>query len=165
MTDVQHFTLVVAGVETLWRRWWWWWWWTESGLLATLLSHTFKFNPPLLHRTEIRALWWPHINVDFVVCRPFCFSGCMLRIVFDLKTNLRSCFSFLADVCIALLQYFYIMFFPPHDLLYEMHHFLLEQNSPTPWCCHPHAAQLERYKHPSFSPKCNDRHKGQTVPF
>lgn len=51
-------------------------------------------------------------------------------------------------------------------LFYEELQFLLQQNSPTTWCCHLRASQLvcysQLYKRPPFSSKCIFGHYGQT---
>ena len=50
-----------------------------------------------------------------------------------------------------------------------MHHSLLQQCTPTTWCCHPSASRLGwcslACKPPPFSSKHNDGHYGQTFPF
>ena len=50
-----------------------------------------------------------------------------------------------------------------------MHQTLLQQSTPTTWCCHPRASRLgwcrSACKPPPFSSKHNDGHYGQTVLF
>ena len=49
----------------------------------------------------------------------------------------------------------------------EVHKFLLQQSTPTTWCCHPRASRLGWFssacKPPPFSSKHNHGHCGQTV--
>ena len=54
-------------------------------------------------------------------------------------------------------------------LFCEVHQSLLQQSTPTTWCCHPRASWLgwcsSACKPPPFSSKHNDGHYGQTVLF
>ena len=82
------------------------------------------------------------------------------------KTHLRPSFNILMSWDVASI---YPHNIPPSwcHLFCEVHQSLLQQSTPTIWCCHPRASRLGwcslACKPPPFSSKHNDGHYGQTV--
>ena len=73
------------------------------------------------------------------------------------KTYLYPSFDFLADVLRRCFSNVLSSWCCPFC---EVHQSLLQQNSPTAWCCHLRTSQFEWccqvFKLPPFSPECND---------
>ena len=85
------------------------------------------------------------------------------------KNHLRPSFKFLIDAlrcCFNISTYFPSAWC---HLFCEVHQSLLQQSTPTTWCCHPRASQLgwcsSACKLPPFSSKHNDGHYGQHFYF
>ena len=107
-----------------------------------------------------------HSNtLTFFALKPFCHNfGSMLGVIVHLEDPFTT--SWLMSWDVASIY--------PHNiptswchLFWEVHQSLLQQSTPTTWCCHPRASRL-RYcssacKPPPFSSKHNDGRYGQTV--
>ena len=94
-------------------------------------------------------------------------SGLLASLLAHAFSVQQPSFNFLTDVlrcCINISTYFSSSWC---HLFCEVHHSLLQQCTPTTWCCHPRALQLgwcsSACKPPYFSSKLNDGHYGQTI--
>lgn len=100
----------------------------DGSLLAASLP--FQICPHILFMSEIRALWWPHQNIDFVVRKPLCSHfDCLLQVVVHLKDQFvpKPLGSRLMSLDIPCSW---------HHLFCDLHQFLLQQKRPKIWCYH-----------------------------
>ena len=99
----------------------------------------FQFYPQIFYRIEVRALWWPLQYLDFVVLIAilpqlwkYPWGHCQFGgPIYNLTLT-----SWLMSWEVASIY--------PHNVLSswchlfcEVHQSLLQQSTPTTWCCHP----------------------------
>ena len=116
----------------------------------------------MFYRIEVRAFWWPLQYLDFLVLKPFSHDfGSMLGVIVHLDDPFayQALTSWLMSWDVASI---YPHTFPSSwcHLFCEVHETLLQQSTPTTWCCHPHASRLGlcslACKPPPYSSKHND---------
>ena len=127
-----------------------------------------QFCPQHFYGIEVRALWWPLQYLDFVVILPQLWKYAWGHCPFGRPFCDQSLTSWLMSWDVASIY--------PHNfasswchLFCEVHQSLLQQSTPTTWCCYPRASRLgwcsSASKPPRLSFKHNDGHYGQTVLF